>query len=206
MNKRVLILFTALLLFLPLPALAVPSAIDQVRATVNQVLEVLRNKGLDETARREQLRTLVRARFDFALMSQWTLGTYWRQANPDQQQRFIGLYSDLLETSYLGKIEAYTDEKVNFLSERVEDRRAEVETEIVTAQANIPLSYRLNLEGTEWKVYDVVIEGVSLVRTYRGSFGEIARKDGIEGLLKKVAQKVEEQRQARAARKGEGEE
>ncbi|AMV71443.1 ABC transporter substrate-binding protein [Desulfuromonas carbonis] len=202
MNKQVLIFLLPLLLLLPLPALAAPSAIDQVRATVNQVLEVLRNKGLDETARREQLRTLVRDRFDFALMSQWTLGTYWRQASPDQQRRFIDLYSDLLEASYLGKVESYTDEKVHFIGERIEDQRAEVETEIATAQANIPLNYRLSLEGTEWKVYDVVIEGVSLVRTYRGSFGEIARKDGIEGLLKQVAQKVEEQRQARAARKG----
>jgi len=202
MNKRVLIFLVPLILLLPLPALAAPSAIDQVRATVNQVLDVLRNKGLDETARREQLRTLVRARFDFALMSQWTLGPYWRQASRDQQQRFIELYSDLLEASYLGKVESYTDEKVHFIGERIEDRRAEVETEIVTGQANIPLNYRLNLEGTEWKVYDVVIEGVSLVRTYRGSFGEIARKDGIEGLLKQVAQKVEEQRQSKGARKG----
>ena len=202
MNKPVLIFFATLLLLLPVPALAAPSAIDQVRQTVNQVLEVLRNQGLEETARREQLRILVRARFDFALMSQWTLGSYWRQASPDQQRRFIALYSDLLETSYLGKIEAYTDEKVDFISERIEQGRAEVETEIVTAQANIPLSYRLSLDGTEWKVYDVVIEGVSLVRTYRGSFGEIARKDGIDGLLEQVAQKVRDQRQAKDARKG----
>ena len=201
MNRRLLSLVVCLLLILPLPALAAPSAIDQVRQTVDQVLGVLRTKGMDETARREQLRTLIRARFDFALMSQWTLGPYWRKADPDQQQRFIGLYSDLLEANYLGKIEKYTDEKINYLGERVESGRAEVQTEVVTAQAHIPLNYRLSLEGEEWKVYDVVIEGVSLVRTYRGTFGEIARKDGIDGLLEQVAQKVREQK-AGAGSKG----
>lgn len=199
---RMLPIMLALMLALPCAApAAVPSAIDQVRQTVEQVLSVLRNKGLDETARRDQLRTLIRSRFDFALMSQWTLGIYWRQASPAQQQRFVALYSDLLEASYLGKIEAYTDEQVNYLGERIEERRAQVETEIATAQTNIPLTYRLNLEGEQWMVYDVVIEGVSLVRTYRSSFGEIARKDGIDGLLDQVAQKVKEQQ---AARKSKG--
>jgi len=202
MNRKLLSLFSLLLLILPMPALAAPSALDQVQQTVNQVLEVLRNKGLEATARHDQLRSLIRSRFDFALMSQWTLGTYWRTASPDQQQRFIELYSDLLEASYLGKIEKYTDEKVNFLGQRVDDGRAEVQTEIVTSQANIPLNYRLNLEGEEWMVYDVVIEGVSLVRTYRGTFGEIARKDGIDSLLDQVAQKVREQKSNNADRKG----
>ena len=193
MNRWLLPVVALLLLLLPMPALAAPSAVDQVRQTVDQVLQVLRNKDLKEPARRDQLRTLIRDRFDFALMSQWTLGPYWRKANADQQQRFIDLYGQLLEASYLGRIEQYTDEKVNYLGERVDGNRAEVQTEIVTVQANIPINYRLNLEGSEWKVYDVVIEGVSLVRTYRGTFGEIARKDGIDGLLKQVAQKVQEQ-------------
>ena len=185
----------------PAPAMAAPSALDQVRQTVDQVLQVLRTKGQDESARRDQLRTLIRDRFDFALMSQWTLGTYWRQASPAQQQRFIELYSELLEASYLGKIENYSGEKVTYIDQRVEGNRAEVKTEIVTAQNSIPLNYRLNLEGEQWMVYDVVIEGVSLVRTYRGTFGEIARKDGIDGLLKQVAQKVREQK-AGGAKKG----
>lgn len=192
MRKWLLPILALTLLVPSPPALAAPSAIDQVRQTVEQVLGVLRNKGLDPAARHDQLRTLIRSRFDFALMSRWTLGPYWRKANPEQQQRFIGLYSDLLEASYLGKIEKYTDEKVSYLGERVEGKRAEVQTEIVTQQANIPLNYRLSLEGEKWMVYDVVIEGVSLVRTYRGSFGEIARKDGIDGLLDQVAQKVRE--------------
>ena len=193
-----LLIVTLLVFVMPLPTPAAPpSAIDQVHRTVDQVLALLRNKDMNEQARRDQLRTLIRDRFDFTLMSQWTLGPYWRQSSPEQQQRFISLYSELLEASYLGKIEAYTDEKVNYLNERIEDRRAQVETEILTAQANIPLTYRLNLEGDVWKVYDVVIEGVSLVRNYRSTFGEIARKDGIDGLLKQVEEKVQEQRSAK---------
>lgn len=201
MKKWLLPILTVLLLIQPRPALAAPSAIDQVRDTVEQVLSVLRQKGLDKTTRLDQLRGIIRGRFDFALMSQWTLGPYWRKASPDQQQRFISLYSDLLEANYRGKIEKYTDQKVNYLGERIEGNRAEVQTEIVTDQANIPLVYRLNLEGDKWMVYDVVIEGVSLVRTYRGTFGEIARKDGIDGLLDQVAQKIQEQ-QAKSGSKG----
>jgi len=201
MKKWLLPILTVLLLTQPMAALAAPSAVDQVRQTVEQVLGVLRDKGLDKTTRLDQLRGIIRARFDFALMSQWTLGPYWRKANPDQQQRFIALYSDLLEANYRGKIEKYTDQKVSYLGERVEGHRAEVQTEVVTDQATIPLVYRLNLEGEKWMVYDVVIEGVSLVRTYRGTFGEIARKDGIDGLLEQVAQKVRDQ-QAESDRKG----
>lgn len=197
MVKRGLLVVLLLLMCCPAPLLAAaPSPRDQVRQTVEKVLDVLRNKQLPEAERRSQLRTLIRDRFDFALMSRWTLGRYWREATKDQQQRFIDLYSDLLEASYLGKIEAYTDEKVDYLDEQLEDGRAEVKTEIVTDTGNIPLNYRLSHEGDQWRVFDVVIEGVSLVRNYRSTFGEIARKDGIEGLLKQVAAKVQEQQMA----------
>ena len=180
---------------LPVPsAFAAPSAIGQVQETVDEVLVVLGDKTLEESVRREKLRTLIRNRFDFALMSQWTLGVYWRQADAAQQKRFIDLYGELLEKSYLGKIEAYTDEKVNYLGEKIEGQRAQVETEIATTSANIPLVYRLTLDGDKWMVFDVVIEGVSLVRNYRSTFGEIARKEGIDGLLNQLAKKVEEQK------------
>jgi len=198
---RFVILLLAGSLLLPLPALATPGPTDQVRETIDKVLDLLRDKKLPDGERRTQLSSLIRSRFDFALMSQWTLGQYWRKATDEQQKRFISLYSDLLEESYLGKIENYTDEKVAYLSEKVEDGRAEVATQIETASANIPLVYRLSLEGDRWMVFDVVIEEVSLVRNYRSTFGEIARKDGIDGLLKQVADKVEEQKAARNGKK-----
>ena len=193
--------FSALVMFFVVmlgafPAAAAPPPLDQVQQTVDKVLEVLRNKSMPVGEREDRLRTLVYDRFDFALMSQWTLGPYWRHADAQQRQRFIDLYSELLEANYLGKIEAYTDETVRYLGQKVENGRAEVETEVVTSNANIPLTYRLSRQGDEWKVYDVVIEGVSLVRNYRSTFGEIARKDGIEGLLQQVARKVEEQKAA----------
>ncbi len=201
MIKRFLILLLIIACTLPGSALAAPP-LDLVRQTVNQVLEVLRNPALVGTARRERLSALVRARFDFALMSQWTLGPFWRQADASQKERFITLYSDLLETSYLGKVESYTDEKINFLGEKIDGERAEVETVVATKSADIPLTYRLARQGDDWKVYDVVIEGVSLVRNYRSSFGEIARKDGIDGLLKQLEQKVKAQEADRGRKSG----
>lgn len=179
------------------PAPAAGGPLLQVQETVEEVLTLLRDRAMDPQVRQERLRTLVRARFDFPLMSQWTLGPYWRKADANQKQRFMELYGDLLEASYLGKIETYTDEKVKYLGEKVEGDRAEVETVVVTGSADIPLTYRLTREGERWQVYDVVIEGVSLVRNYRSSYGEIARKEGIDGLLEQMGKKLEEQRRGK---------
>jgi phospholipid transport system substrate-binding protein len=201
MCQRLLILLLWFVLAAPLPAFAAGGPLVQVQETVEGVLQVLRDSSLGIPERQERLRTLVRARFDFPLMSQWTLGPYWRQANPAQQQRFMDLYGDQLETSYLGKIEAYTDEKVKYLSEKVDGNRAEVDTVIATRGADIPLTYKLTSKGERWQVYDVVIEGVSLVRNYRSTYGEIARKDGIEALLEQMAKKLEEQRRGKGQAK-----
>lgn len=197
MYQRLLTLMLWFVLAAPLPAFAADGPLVQVQETVEGVLQVLRDSSLSKPERQERLRTLVRARFDFPLMSQWTLGPYWRQADPAQQQRFMDLYGDQLEASYLGKIDAYTDEKVKYLGEKVDGDRAEVATVIATRGADIPLTYKLTRKGDRWQVYDVVIEGVSLVRNYRSTYGEIARKDGIEVLLEQMAKKLAEPRRGK---------
>ena len=186
---------TGLLLF-DMLALAVPSPREQVKQTVDQVLEVLRNKTLTGQPRRDTLSRLIRARFDFTIMSQRTLGKYWKEATPQEQTRFVTLFSDLLEANYVGRIEAYSDETVNYLGERVDGDMAEVDTSIHSGNIDIPTSYRLVLKNGQWFVYDVIIEDVSLIKNYRNSYGEIVRREGYAALFARMEEKIRELRAA----------
>jgi phospholipid transport system substrate-binding protein len=171
----------------------------QVRSTVDEVLTLLRNKSLPHEERRQQLTAVIRPAFDFEVMSQWVLGANWRKASLAERQRFIDLFTDLLEATYIGKIEAYTDERVEFTGQKLEGERAEVETLVKTASADIPIRYKLFRKGDRWLVYDVVIEEVSLVRNYRSTYGEIVRKEGFPGLFARMEEKIRELKAPRAA-------
>jgi len=183
-----------LVVLLLIPAAARPSAkaIDDVQTTVDDVLTVLRDKTAPLEQRRAKIRNLVRGRFDFELMAKSTLGLQWKKASKPEQERFVELYSRLLEATYVGRIEAYTDEKVTYGSEKTKGDKALVETHIVTATTDIPIDYKLVQNSTEWKVYDVVIEGVSLIRNFRSSYGTIVEKEGFSGLFARMESKVQE--------------
>lgn len=177
------------------PTLAAPIApLEEVRTTVDSVLGLLRDNSLEPSNRRAKMTQLVRSRFDFANMSQRILATNWRSATPQQQQRFVQLFGDLLEANYVGRIEAYTNETVRYLGEQIIGERASIDTSIVTASAEIPITYRLLRTGEHWLVYDVVIEGVSFVSNYRSTYGEIVRREGMPGLLQQMEEKLKEVR------------
>jgi len=194
--SRPFVLFTSLVLcalfVLPASGWAETRAIDDVRTTVDEVLTVLRDKAAPTEQRREKIRGLVRGRFDFALMARSTLGRQWKNASKQEQDTFIELYSKLLEATYIGRIEAYTDEKVTYGDEKTKGDKALVETSIVTSSVTIPIDYKLVQNVTEWKVYDVVIEGVSLIRNFRSSYGSIVEKEGFSGLFARMESKVKE--------------
>jgi phospholipid transport system substrate-binding protein len=166
----------------------------EVKATVDQVIATLKDETLSAAARREKLTSIIRPRFDFRIMSRSVLGVNWRRATETQKRRFIGLFSELLKSTYVSKIEQYTNERVNYGEERIEDDRALVETMLVTQSTEIPIIYRMIRKDGEWKVYDVVIENVSLVRNYRSTYDEIARKEGIDRLLQRMEEKLTELR------------
>ena len=186
------VLVLIVLISLPATAWSAAKAIDDVQATVDEVLIVLRDKTAPLEQRKGKIRNLVRGRFDFDLMARSTLGRQWKNASTQEQETFIELYSKLLEATYVGRIEAYTDEKVTYGSEKVKGDKALVETHIVTATAEIPIDYKLVQSSTEWKVYDVVIEGVSLIRNFRSSYGSIVEKEGFPGLFARMESKVQE--------------
>ncbi|MDF1553773.1 MAG: ABC transporter substrate-binding protein [Deferrisomatales bacterium] len=190
-QRSALLLVLSMAVAVAVVAHASQTPTDQVRVTVDGVIEILKDKGLDPSIRREKITTAIRERFDFEAMAQGTLAQNWKKAAPEERARFVGLFSQLLENTYMGRIEAYTDEKVRYEKEQVEDKRAVVGTVIVT-NVDIPVDYKLRRKGDEWFVYDVVIEGVSLVRNYRSSYGEIVHQEGMEGLLSKMEAKVGE--------------
>jgi len=168
------------------------SPLEQVRVTVDQVIEILRQSELQGEARRKVLSELVRSRFDFVIMSQRTLGRHWKKANAQEQAEFVRLFSDLLEASYIGRLDAYTDETVSYNSEKIEGNRAVVATVVHSNNTNIPIEYRMVKKGNDWFVYDVVVEDISLIKNYRSSYGEIVRKEGYAGLFERMRKKITE--------------
>jgi len=169
---------------------------DQVRSSVDQVLQVLRDPALKApgrtTERRARIRQVVQARFDFGEMARRSLATHWAGRSPQEQKDFTTLFSDLLERSYIDKIEAYTDQKIAYAGERVDGDQAEVTTK-VEGQKNldVPITYRLLQRDGKWWVYDVVIEGVSLIANYRTQFNKIIQSSSYAELVKRMQTKRE---------------
>ena len=181
------------LAFAPVVVSAEGSAIDAVRSSVDGILDILK-KGdtMDKDARRSAMEVIIDERFDFRAMSQRTLATNWKKASDAEKQEFSDLFSQLIQSSYVGKLEAYTNETVEYVTEKVKGRKALVETVIKTASADIPLNYKMYSKDGNWLVYDVIIEGVSLISNYRSSYQTIVKKEGFDGLMAKMKAKIKE--------------
>ncbi|TDJ60661.1 MAG: ABC transporter substrate-binding protein [Proteobacteria bacterium] len=156
---------------------------DRVRASITDILSVLKNENLDRSAKWSEVGRLIDAAFDFRSMSQSILATNWRTATEEEKRQFVEYFSQYLEATYRDKIEAYSDQRVEYLNEVVRGDRAVVDTIIRTSETQIPVSYKLRLNDDEWFAYDVVIEGVSLVNNYRSTFNAIIKSEGMDGLL-----------------------
>jgi phospholipid transport system substrate-binding protein len=168
---------------------------DQVRQTVDKLLTILNDPQLKgeqkKNERRQKLKEVLYQRFDFTEMAKRSLGAEWRRRTPQEQKEFVSLFTDLLERSYLDKIEAYSGEKVLYLKEREDGNYAEVETKIVDKNGQeYSLDYRLHKVNGDWRVYDVVIEDVSLVGNYRSQFSRVLAKSSFDELLKTMKEKT----------------
>ncbi|MCS7215824.1 MAG: ABC transporter substrate-binding protein [Thermodesulfovibrio sp.] len=190
-----LILILLIFLFTNCELFAVISPKEQIKNIVDKVLNILKDpkyKGKNKTQqRRAALRKEIEKVFDFEEMSKRSLGVYWKDRTPQEKNEFIALYKDLLERSYIEKIESYTDEEVIYTDEKIEDGKyAEVKTKVITKEKKeIPIDYRLYFTGKDWKVYDIVIEGVSLVNNYRSQFSKIIRNNSYQELVKRMKNK-----------------
>ena len=167
---------------------------DRVRETVDKLLTILKDPQLDgeskRNERREKLKEVIYQRFDFTEMAKRSLGSEWRRRSPAEQKEFVKLFADLLEQAYLDKIESYNGEKVQYLREREDNGHAEVATKIIDKKGReFSINYRLHNVNGDWKVYDVVIEDISLVNNYRAQFNRVLAKDSFEELLTRMKEK-----------------
>jgi phospholipid transport system substrate-binding protein len=170
------------------------NTIDKVILTVND--EALKN---DLQARRAILRKTINARFNYRQMVMRSLAKNWDVRSAEEQQVFIALFKSLLENSYANKLESFSNEKINYLDEVVKGEYALVKTEVVRKATTVGVDYKLIRENGVWKVYDFVIEGVSMVRNYRAQFTKIIHKHSYEVLVQKLTDKIN------ALKKGPGE-
>jgi phospholipid transport system substrate-binding protein len=192
--KKILILaglFCTLSIGVVLAEEATPTA--ALKPALNDLADVLLDESLKgrehRDERRAKIMSLIKGGFDFREMSKRILGKTWRQINDRERDRFTELMTKLLENVYIGKLEGYSGQAIEFVAEIVKDGRAQVTTLVENNNEKIPVHYIMNKADSGWVVYDINIEGVSLVSNYREQFKSILRKDDFEGLVKMLEDK-----------------
>jgi phospholipid transport system substrate-binding protein len=170
---------------------------DQLKAQIDRVIKALEDPELKKEGRAKDRRAAVRKIandiFDFSETARRSLGRHWQGRTPAERDEFVQLFSDLLERSYISKIETYGGEKILYNSDSVEGDQAKVQTKLVAkGGSEIPIEYRMHKAGDRWLVYDVVIEGVSLVANYRTQFNKIIQTSSFKELMNKMKNKQHE--------------
>jgi phospholipid transport system substrate-binding protein len=177
---------------------AAPAPTAELRSSIDSILNILRDKNLtgpDKKAkRRSEIRAVIRNRFDFREMAKRSLAANWRKRSSEEKKEFVEIFSDLLQSSYIGKIEGYTDEKITYDKEvlRKDGKYGMVSTTIVAKDVNIPIDYKLILKKNKWWVYDVVVEGVSFISTYRSQYNKVIKRESYAALIEKMKSKLNE--------------
>ncbi|MDH4328811.1 MAG: ABC transporter substrate-binding protein [Nitrospira sp.] len=170
------------------------SPTDAVRGILTQVFRILEDPALKDPAkrmpRRRMLEEVIATRFDYAEMSKRALAAYWVPLTAAQRTEFVEVFKKFLSDRYAEKIEGYSGEQVVYLSERIEGSYAEVRTELRSEKTAIPLDYRLHLKEGRWHAYDIIADGVSLVKNYRSQFQKVIRESSYQELVKKLRERT----------------
>ena len=189
-----LLLATALL-SLAAPAQAASTPTADLKSSVDAILVVLGDKGMSEADKRGKIGAVVDGRFDYRAMSQRVLSlNNWKKASKEQQAEFSELFGQLLKNTYFSAISAYSDQTVDFTSESIKGKkhnRATVKTEIVSSDKRIPVDYTMRLKRDGWFVYDIKVEGISLVKSHQSTFLNIFKNDGMVGAIAALKEKVQ---------------
>ena len=191
------VIFPLGLSFLLLSPVHAAAPTDQVRTTVDKILTILNSPELrpEEKVqeRRDQLRRALFARFDFKEMAKRALGSHWRRRSREEREEFVQLFTSLLERAYIDRIEAYNNERLAYTGEKLDGQYAEVQSRMATRKGEeYSINYKVRLVNSEWKVYDVVIENISLVNNYRSQFNRVITKSSYEDLIRRLKEKQTE--------------
>lgn len=192
MFKRILLLMTAFI-FMASVAFATPG--EDVKKTVDEVVHIVASKEMKKNPakRRQALKKSISTIFDYSEMAKRSMGKYWNVRTAAEKKNFTELFAALLENSYASKIESYNNEKIVYIKDLVDGDYAEVRSKVITpARDEFTLDYRLAKQNGKWMVYDVIIEGVSLVSNYRSQFNKIISANGYNKLVEKLQSKNQE--------------
>jgi phospholipid transport system substrate-binding protein len=168
---------------------------DQLRQRVDEVIKVVDDPALSAkpAERHAAVRKIAEDVFDYPDTAQRALGPHWNARTPQERQEFVQLFADLLDRAYVGKIDLYQGEKVRYAGETVEGDQATVKTRIVTKRGSeVPVDYRMHMNNGRWLVYDVIIEGVSLISNYRTQFNKVVQTESYQSLVQKLKNKETE--------------
>jgi phospholipid transport system substrate-binding protein len=189
----------AVIFFLWITAAGVAAAgvpTEQIRSTVDRAILVLKDPVLKPVAktqeRRDQLKKILFARFDFTEMAKRALAANWRRRTPQEQEEFVALFTELLERAYADIIESYSDEKIIYIGERLDGSYADVASKVLTSKGEeYSINYRAHLVNGEWRVYDVIAENISVVNNFRSQFNRVIANSSYEELVRRLRNKAE---------------
>jgi phospholipid transport system substrate-binding protein len=190
MIKRAAAVLIGLIIFVAMTAHA-DEPLEIIETRVDRIVKILGDKGIEEDVKVKRLEQAADETFDYVYLSRMTLGRNWLKLDDGQRSDFVELYRRLLEKNYMGQLLKYTDEKVVFSKQTMlSGTKAEVDSNIVSSDKKIPITYRLIQRGGDWKVYDLVIEGISLVSNYRTQFNDILSRQTPDEMLAILRKKV----------------
>jgi len=193
----------ALIVSFAMPARA-GAPTDALKQSVDQVVKILSDPALREKpeARHDQVRKVAENIFDYPDTARRSLGQHWNGRTPEQQQEFVKLFADILDRAYVSKIDLYQGERVQYTGETIDGNEATVKTMIAAKQgSDIPVDYRMHMKNGRWAVYDVIIEGVSLVSNYRTQFNKVIQTESYDALVQRLRAKEVAEPAASPARK-----
>ena len=185
---------TIMILFCSSRRLAAGEPTEEIRAAINQGVQILNDAKLDTNKQRAEvinrLRAVVYPLFDFTEMAKRSLGAHWRRLNPEQQKEFVSVFTELLEATYADKIDLYEGQKVVYTGESIEKNYAQVETKVTGKKSqSYSVDYKLHRIDGKWRIYDVVAENISLVNNYRSQFQRVIVNSSFEELIKRMQEK-----------------
>lgn len=185
-----------LVLAVGVASMAAGTATAAIKSTVKQMFVILNDEELKTPARaeerRQQLEKVIGNRIAYDEMAKRSLGPQWSQLNDEERQEFVRLYAQLLRDTYSSRFDRYSDEKVEFLQETLQGDYAEVRTRLTSSKFSLDVDYRMLQRAGDWRVYDIVVDGISLVHSYREQFTKIIRTYSYEELVAKLRQKTGE--------------
>ena len=189
------VLAIILLFFLELPSTQASEISEGVKKTLDSIIGIVSREDLKNNEKKAERRALIREivskKFSYYEMSRRALSKHWKERTAEEKKEFIDLFGKLLENSYANKIENYTGEKIIYVDEKKKGNVALVKTILQKNNDEVPVNYKLVKLDNDWKIYDFIVEGVSMIKNYRTQFKKIIHKSSYEELVSKLKKKLE---------------